>query len=492
MDAMRRDLVGATVVIEDDRIGAVLDEDPGGALVADREIDGQGMLVMPGLVNAHFHSSVNHLKGSLDSLPLEIFMLYESPATGEAADPRVVYVRTLLGALEMLRGGVTSVLDDAFFVPAPSPACIDAVMQAYADAGIRATVALDQPEVPEVDKLPFLAHLLPPELLARASAPPAMSAAELLDCYAHLIGRWHGQCGGRLRAAVSCSAPQRVTPAYFRALDGLSRRHDLPFYVHVLETKLQRVLGEEKFGGRSLIRYVHDQGLLSERLHIIHGVWLDDADLDLIAASGAVIAHNPISNLRLGSGIMPFRKMRDRGIPICLGTDEAIADDAINMWAVAKMAALIHNLSSVDYGDWPKAREVLDCLILGGARALRSPLPIGQIAPGHQADLILLDLDTLPFTPLNDLTRQLVHCDPGSALHLTMVAGRVVYEAGRVTGIDEAALRREAAEHAAASQAVRKQGEIDAAAWLPAYRDMYFKAAARDVGLRRCAGDRDG
>ena len=108
---------------------------------------------MPGLINAHFHSSANHLKGSFDSLPLEIFMLYESPPDSAAMDPRAVYVRTMLGAAEMLRSGVTAVLDDAFFVPAPTPALIDAVMQAYADSGLRATLALDQPNVPELDKL---------------------------------------------------------------------------------------------------------------------------------------------------------------------------------------------------------------------------------------------------------------------------------------------------------------------------------------------------
>ena len=224
------------------------------------------------------------------------------------------YVSTLLGAIEMLKSGVTSVLDDAFFVPAPSPAGIDAIMQAYFDSGIRASLALDQPNVPEIGKLPFLEELLPLDLLARARAPAAMDAAGLLECYRHLIERWHGSAGGRLRAAVSCSAPQRVTVEYFRELDALSRRHHLPFFVHVLETKAQRVLGDQKFGG-SLVRYVEELGLLSDRMNIIHAVWVDEHDMDLIAAAGAVIAHNPISNLRLGSGVMPFRKLMNRRYP---------------------------------------------------------------------------------------------------------------------------------------------------------------------------------
>jgi 5-methylthioadenosine/S-adenosylhomocysteine deaminase len=493
MDAADTELALATVVVDGDRIAAVNAQTDivgaGAPAPGDRQIDARGQLLMPGLINAHFHSSVNDLKGSLDSLPLEIFMLFESPASRAAVEPRTAYIRTLLGALEMLRGGVTCVLDDAFFVPFPTPAVIDAVMQAYADCGIRATLALDQPNVPEIDKLPFLRELLPPQLLARASESAPLDTAGLLACYQHLIRRWHGQAGGRLRAAVSCSAPQRVTPEYFAALDELSRRDHLPFYIHILETRLQRVLGLTNFGGRSLIRYVHDLGLLSDRLNIIHGIWIDAHDMDLIAAAGSVIAHNPISNLRLGSGIMPFRQLRDRGIPICLGTDEAIADDSISMWGVAKTAGLIHNLSQPDYEQWPKAGEVLECLIRGGARAARSPLPLGEITPGFQADLVLLDLDTLAFTPLNDLRRQLVYCENGSSVKLTMVAGRIVFENDRVAGIDEAAVRSEAREIAARARS--NAVAADAPEWLPYYRQMYLRAAGSEVGMNRWAHGAD-
>jgi cytosine/adenosine deaminase-related metal-dependent hydrolase len=455
-----------------------------------RVIDGHDRLVMPGLINGHFHSSVNHLKGSLDSLPLEIFMLYESPALDAAAmSPRAAYVRTMLAALEMLKVGVTAVQDDAFFVPVPTPEIIDAVMRAYADCGIRATLALDQPNVPELEKLPFLADILPANLKAELAAPPPMDAEGLLACYDHLIRRWHGAEAGRLCAAVSCSAPQRVTPEYFGALDDLSRAHGLPFYIHMLETRLQRVLGHEKFGGRSLIRYVHDLGFLGDRLNIIHAVWVDDADIDLIAEAGSVVAHNPISNLRLGSGVMPFRKLRDRGIPICLGTDEAIADDAVNPWLVAKMTGLIHNITDPDYERWPKAGEVLDCLIRGGARAMHKAGQTGRIAPGYQADLIMLDLDTLSFTPLNDLRRQLVYCESGESVRLTMVAGRIVVENGQVMTVDEPALRAEAREHAA--RFAGNQGVVDDAAenLLPHYRRMYLRAAERQIGMNRWVGD---
>ena len=230
-------------------------------------------------------------------------------------------------------------------------------------------------------------------------------------------------------------------------------------------------------------------GLLSDRMNIIHAVWVDEHDMDLIAASGAVVAHNPISNMRLGSGVMPFRELTQRGIPICLGSDEAITDDSINLWNVAKLAGLVHNLNGGEYERWPTAVEILQCLIKGGAGALRLPKPIGQVAVGHQADLILVDLDTLPFTPLNDLQRQLVYCEQGTSVRMTLVAGRVVYENGAVLGVDERALRAEARTIAAKRVADAASEADSAAQWLPYYREMYMKAATRHVGLQRWIGN---
>ncbi len=220
------------------------------AAPADRVVAPAGRrLLLPGLINAHFHSPANHLKGSVRSLPLELFMLYESPADPALVPtPREAYLRTALAAVEMLQRGITSVQDDAFLMPRPTPEIIDAVAAAYRDCGIRATIALDQPELPEGDKLPFLRELAGPALRVELDAPAPADAATLLQAYDHLIGTWHGAAGDRIRAAVSVSAPQRVSPEYFATLDELARRHGLPLYAHMLETRTQRVLGAEQPG----------------------------------------------------------------------------------------------------------------------------------------------------------------------------------------------------------------------------------------------------
>jgi 5-methylthioadenosine/S-adenosylhomocysteine deaminase len=483
MDGAGTEHAEADILVENGLIVAI---GPGLTAPPDAEIiEARGMLAMPGLINAHVHSPANFMRGTLEGLPLELFMLYEVPPLTEALPTkRMAYIRTLLGAMEMLKLGITSVLDDAFFVPAPTPEAIDGVMEAYRDVGIRASVTLDQPNIVEYDKYPFLTDLLPPKLLVGMAAAPVSTTAELLAAYDHLITTWHGAEGGRLGAGVSCSAPQRVTVEYFEALSGLSKQHDLPFVIHILETKLQRVLGEEKFG-RSLVRYVHDLGLLDERMQIIHAIWVDEDDMALIAASGATVAHNPVCNLKLGSGVMPFRRLREHGIPLCLGTDEAVADDSHNLWGAAKTAALIHKITDPEYLNWPTAAEILDCLFTGGARAMRRAGRIGQIKPGGEADLILVDLDTAAFTPLNDLKRQLVYCETGSSVRLTMVAGRIVMRDGRLTTLDEKAIRAEARVLAAESAADFVKADAIARELDPYYRAMYLKAAARDVGMNR-------
>lgn len=473
------------VLVEGERIatvGAV--PDPSGA----RVVAGGGRhLLVPGLINAHFHSTANHLKGSVRSLPLELFMLYESPADPALMPtPREAYLRTMLGAIEMLQRGITCVQDDAFMMPFPEPQLIDAVASAYRDSGIRAYVALDQPELSEAEKLPFVDEL--DDAVRKAFAAPAPAPArQLLDMYEYLIETWHGAANDRIRAAVSVSAPQRVSLDYFAALDDLAERHGLPLYAHMLETKVQRTLMTEqpRFEGRSVVGYTAEAGLLKPHTNVIHAVWVDDADLDAIAAAGATVAHNPVSNLRLGSGVAPWRSFLDHGIPVALGTDEAICDDTVNVWTVAKTAGLIHNISGLDSDEWPTATEILDALWRGGARAVGRQEDLGVIAPGMLADLALVDLHTVAFTPLNDVREQLVHCEDGRGVALTMVGGCVVAEDGHVTTVDEAALLDEARELFAARRPAIKAARDVAEHLLPAYQHIVRRAAATDVGFSR-------
>lgn len=484
LSAEHENLLQADILIRD----GVIVEVALGISAEVETLDVAGDIVIPGLINAHVHSPGNFMRGTLEGLPLEVFMLYEVPplASGQE-DPARVRLRTMIGAAEMLKLGITSVMDDAFFVPLTTPEAIDAIAGAYDDIGIRATLALDQPIVVEYDKYPFLKDILPGSVLKTMDAAPRETAEGMLAHYDHLIRRWHGAGQGRIAAAVSCSAPQRATPDYLRALHDLSRTHDLPFFCHILETKLQRVLGIEKFG-KSLIRYVAELGILDERMLVIHSIWVDEDDIAILGASGASVAHNPVCNLRLGSGVMPFRALRDAGVPISLGTDEAVSDDSHNLWGAIKTAGIVHAVTGGDYATWPKAEEILAAVWQGGNRAMRRPAPLGRIEVGAAADLAVLDASTAAFQPLHDIRRALVLCEGGRSVRHTIVDGVVVVRDGRLTRIDEAAmlddLRRIEPDLRAEAVSLRAGAqELE-----PYYREIVARAAATDVGFSRWVG----
>jgi len=164
-----------------------------------RVIDASNMLAMPGLVNAHIHTPGNLMRGNLDNLPLEIFMLYEVPPLSDTPpDPRHIYVRTMLSNIEMLKLGVTSVHDDAYYVPFPTSDAIDGLMQAYVDSGIRTVATIDQPNVVEYEKYPFLYDLLTDDLREQMANAPITPEEELLDLYRHLINKWNNASDGRV------------------------------------------------------------------------------------------------------------------------------------------------------------------------------------------------------------------------------------------------------------------------------------------------------
>lgn len=476
----------ADIVVHDGVIVSIGDDST--APPSGKVIDGRGMLAMPGLVNAHLHSPGNLMKGAVANMPLELFMLYEVPPLVDTpVSGRFAYVRTMLGVVEMIRQGITTVQDDCFFIPEITTPELDNVMQAYVDGGIRARVTLDQPNVVEYTKYPFLEEILPDALRTRMEAGRIMSEHDLLERYESHIRTWSGQGDSRVGAAVSCSAPQRVTPSYLQALGALANTYDLPYNMHILETRLQRVLGDTRYG-ESLVKYAHRMGVLDEHALVIHTIWVDEEDLDLMAAAGCSVAHNPVSNLKIGSGIMPYRRIADHGINICLGTDEATVDDGIHLWTTVKLTGLIHNVATPDYETWPSASEILANVTRGGAKAMRLEGATGQLAVGMAADLILLDLDELAFTPLNDLPNQLVYCEPAAAVHTTVVAGRVLMHERRLANIDESSLKAEARELADELRAYLKECTVGAVELDPHYQEMYRRALNQAVPMARGAG----
>ena len=201
--------IAGDVLIRDGIIVSV-----GESPVADRGVpilDASDCFAIPGLVNAHLHSPGNLMRGTLDGYPLEVFMLYEVPPLADGQEvPAAVRTRTLLGAAEMLKLGITSVLDDAFFVPLIADESVEAVVAAYAEIGMRATIALDQPIVIEYEKYPFLADILPADIKRAMEQAPRETMDGMLAHYEHLISRWQRRRGRTDRCRrVVFGAPTR-------------------------------------------------------------------------------------------------------------------------------------------------------------------------------------------------------------------------------------------------------------------------------------------
>jgi 5-methylthioadenosine/S-adenosylhomocysteine deaminase len=448
-------------------------------------IDARDLLVMPGLVNAHVHSSGAFNRGLVDNLPLELFMLYELPPLqfGPFA-PQLYRARVQFGTLEMLRRGVTSVLDDPIYAPLPTPDTVAAVMGAYEELGIRATATIYQPNRVEHEWFPYLADLLEPSVLAQldAEAPPPVET--IMELYEAFVSRWHGAADGRLRCGVSPSAPQRATDDYLRILHALAVEHDMPYVLHVYESKVQRVGGDLLWGG-SLVRHVDELGVLDERSCIVHAVWVDDDDIAALARSGANVVHSPCGNLRCGSGTMPYRALLDAGVSLSLCTDEATVEDSNNLWQVGRIAALMHKNAGHDYRRWPTAREILHAMTAGGARAMGLAGQVGVVAEGARADLVLVDLRSPTYLPLTDLANHLVYGEDGTSVRLVMVDGRVVVRDGRVLTIDEDALLAEVRELLPAWLQALEPAKEWAARLRPAFDEMYRRCAEHDVGFTR-------
>jgi len=428
------------ILIEGSRIVHIGDaiSTPDGA----RKIDGGNRLVTPGLVNAHVHSWEAMFKGRFDNMPLEIWMLYSYPIVGmKALDPRLIYLRSMVVAMESLKNGVTCLVDDVIELPVQGMDAIDAVFDAYDEIGIRANVSGNVMDRPFIDTIPFSREYLPKELVDEVLKIPVTSPKEYLEFASKAVKKHHDR-SDRLRYLVAPSGPQRCTEELLKATHDFAAEIGSSYHIHVLETKVQAVTGRE-FYGKTLVQYLDDLGVLSDRATLAHSIWVTDDDIARMAKRGSSAAHNPISNQKLGAGIAPFRKLLDAGVNVALGSDGISSSDTSRLLDVMHVAGLLHKVTTPAYNRWPTASEVIYAATMGGARSCQLHKEIGSLEKGKRADLVLFDVETLSFTPQNNLEHHLVYCENGSSIDKVFVNGEVVVDGGELTKVHELTLVRE-------------------------------------------------
>jgi len=437
----------------------------------DRTIEGERLIAIPGIVNAHCHSAANLVRGMLASRPLEIWRAYYRASLRDMRDEDF-YASALLGGIEMLRSGATTVLDHF----AGNPGCrfmgAGAAIQAMRDLGLRHVVALTMTDKNYEDTIPLgeTDASLSGEIRRMTESEAKGTQAWLDECES-FIDTFHN-AGKLTTCCPGPSAVQRCTDELLVGTAQTAEKRKLPLHIHLAETKAQAVQGQ-KIYGHSLLQHLESLGIVRPNLSCAHSIWIEPSDVELFARRGATSVHNPASNLRLGSGLAPVRELVAAGAAVALGTDGAASNDGQNMFDALRLVALIHNQPGTDFTHWISPLQALAMATRQGARAFG--LNCGMLAPGKLGDVVLLKRHTPAFTPLNDVINQIVFCENGSSVDTVIVNGEVVVEKGRSMKVDEKEVL-ELAVKARQRLDPSLQRELAAAKSLePALAEMYFR-----------------
>jgi 5-methylthioadenosine/S-adenosylhomocysteine deaminase len=406
-----------------------------------RVIDARGKLLHPGLVNAHTHGHGNLAKGMGDRWTLEL-LLTAAPWTTGNRSLEDKYLGTLIGAAEMLMKGCTACYDLTVEFPTPSVEGLEAVGRAYRDAGMRAVVAPMVADLSFFEAIPGLMQALPPPLQKEVERLRLAPCRTTLENIRKALHGWKFE-RDEIRPAVAPTIPLHCSDEFMVGCANLAREYGTGLHTHVSESKVQAIAGLEKYG-KSLAAHMEALGLVGPDFTVAHGVWLDDEDMKRLGGRGASVAHNPGSNMRLGSGIADMRRMLECGINVGIGTDGANCSDNLNMYEAMRIASLASKVRGPDWQRWITTREVVEAATAGSARALGFGGKIGRIAPGCKADIVFLDLEHINWIPLNHPVNALVHTEDGSAVHSVMVGGRMVVENRKLLNVDLARLARDA------------------------------------------------
>ncbi|MCR4404346.1 MAG: amidohydrolase [Candidatus Acetothermia bacterium] len=367
----------------------------------DRVIEGRGKLVMPGLVNAHTHLPMVLFRGYADDLPLRQWLEEAIWPAERKLKPEEVYWAALLGIAELLHSGVTAFADMYFFM--------DEVARAVEESGIRAQLAYG--------------------MIASDAAQEERELAKGLE----LADRWHGAAGGRLQVALGPHAPYTCGRSLWQRATEAAQQRGLMLHTHLAETEAEVVESLQRHG-QSPVEYLEGLGAFAAPMLAAHCVHLSERDIEILAEHGVHAVHNPTSNMKLGSGIAPVRRLLEAGVNVALGTDGAASNNDLDMWEELRLAALLAKVGG-DPTALP-APEALSLATVNGARALGLN-EAGKLEEGSTADLVILDLDRPHLVPQYDLVSNLVYAAHAADVETVLVAGEIVMEEREIKSFDE-------------------------------------------------------
>ena len=380
-------------------------------------VDCGGSVVMPGLVNAHTHAPMTLLRSLADDLRLDVWLMgYMMPVEREFVRPDFVHLGTSLACAEMIKSGTTCFADMYYFE--------EAVADATAAAGMRALCA---------------------QTVLKFPTPDAASYEDGLALARSFITKWRGH--PLVVPAVAPHAPYTCTAEIFRSCAELASEFDVPLHTHLAETVLEVERARKEYG-MPVIPWAKKQRLFDARVLAAHCVHVDEGEIRTLSDAHAGVAHNPTSNLKLGSGIAPAARMLALGVNVGIGTDGAASNNDLDMFEETRLAALIAKGISGDPTALP-ARTALAMATRVGARAMHAGEITGSLEPGKRADLIVLDLEQPHTSPrftrdINAIYSQLVYATKSSDVMDVMCNGRWLMRDRQLLTLDERALRADA------------------------------------------------
>lgn len=394
-DPERRVLEDADILIRGGKIEAV-----GRDIQAEvEEIDMSGKLVMPGLVNTHTHAPMTLLRGISDSKNLQSWLEEDIFPAEDRLEKEDAFVGSLLACMEMLETGTTCFSDMYFHV--------ESIAEAVELTGMRAVIGYGMVDI-DGDRTEELraAESFVRNYQDSYLVTPSVAPHSVYTCSDELLER-----------------SREMADSY-----------GIPYHIHVSETRRENLEFRVEKGGPTPVEYLYGEGLLDSDTILAHATWLSDGDRQLIADSGAGVAHNPAANLKLGSGIAEVPEMLEEDVPVGIGTDGVASNNSLNLFDEAKLASLLQKEKNPGR---MTAQQVLDMATVGGAKVLGKEDEIGSVEPGKKADLVSVSLDhpeMVPFHGKEGLVSNLVFSFSGDVEDV-FVDGERLVEAGNLEGI---------------------------------------------------------
>ncbi|MBP3918470.1 MAG: amidohydrolase [Clostridia bacterium] len=391
------------ITVEGEYITGIFDARPAG--VFDREISGKNKLLMPALYNCHAHTAMTLFRGYGEDMPLSVWLNDCIFPAEDLLTSDAVYNASMLAAAEMIRCGIVSFSDMYFFS--------EDTIRAVGETGMKANIArcincFNPEETKETDKR-FL------EALA-------------------LHKQYHNSFDGRIKMDMSVHAEYTTLPHTIRYVAEAAKALGLHMHVHMSETASEHRECMERNGGKTPAQHFASLGVFDVPTIAAHCVWVTDEDIALMAEKGVFAAHNPVSNLKLGSGIMPLDKMHRAGVRVVLGTDGAASNNRLDILREMNTAALLQKGRDM-VCDAMKAADMIPMATVNGAMA-QGREDCGKLAAGCRADIILLDMDTPNNIPSYTPVTSVVYSATASDVCMTMADGKILYENGQYTTLD--------------------------------------------------------